>query len=175
MQSLCLLFFNNLDWVISKFFSLVLAYERKYLQQPFWLLKDMKQPWPGIPNVQKPRYCHLLFSLFVWTKHTINQNRKLILWVLRNNDQWPLSLRSCNSVMAPNSIQLMVAGSLQTVGFMLIMLTTPRWSDYSTVQYSTVQYSTVLCSRHPGGQIAGIAKKLITAGGLDDPRIFAFK
>ena len=45
--------------------------------------------------------------------------------------------------MAPNSIQLLVAGSLQTVGFMFIMVTTPRWSDYSTVQYSTVQYSTV--------------------------------
>ena len=80
-----------------------------------------------------------------------------------------------NSVIAPNSIQLLVAGSLQTVGFMFIMVTTPRWSDYSTVQYSTVQYSTVLCLRHPGGQIAGIAKKLLTAGGLDDPRIFVFK
>ena len=130
MQSLCIIFFNDLDWVIFKFFSLVLAYERKYLQQPFWLLKDMKQPGPGMPNVQKARYWRLLFSRFVWTKHTINQNRKLILWVLRNNDQWPLSLRSCNSVMAPNSIQLLVAGgSLQTVGFMLIMVTTPRGSD----------------------------------------------
>ena len=49
-----------------------------------------------------------------------------------------------NSVIAPNSIQLLVAGgSLQTVGFMLIIVTTPRGSDCSTVQYSTVQYSTV--------------------------------
>ena len=129
MQSLCILFFNNLDWVILKFFSLVLAYEWKYSRGPFWLLNDMKQPEPGMPSVQKARYWRLLFSLFVWTKHTINQNRKLILWVLRNNDQWPLSLRSCNSVMAPNSIQLLVAGSLQTVGFMFIMVTTPRGSD----------------------------------------------